>query len=159
MDNLVRGDRNTLKETYEVSEKMAKFIDWCYSLGEEEVRRLVREKIYSLKEEMSKLPKGMKNSSGESWDDRLEPNDGPDQFRHGGDCNLCRKAKYCSTQCRANKLLKHVSTKFLYDCYLENHPEELVKEAANGITPEEVLRKLGVEDAKVGTPNVEQPVS
>lgn len=147
-----------MAETITVSEKMAKLIEWVNGLGEEEVRKMVRERLAMLKEECE-LKKGAPDSEGFKWDDALEINDGNDQWKHGGDCNLCRKAKYCSTQCRANKLLKHVSTKFLYDCYLENHPEELVKEAANGITPEEVLRKLGVEDAKVGTPNVEQPVS
>lgn len=149
MDNLVRGDRNTLRETYEVSEKMAKFIDWCYSLGEEEVRRLVREKIYSLKEEMSKLPKGMKNSSGESWDDRLEPNDGPDQFRHGGDCNLCRRAKYCGTQCKPNKLLKGITTMYLYEKYVDEHPEAMEEDIKKNLTPDDLLRMVGIQDGVV----------
>lgn len=134
-----------MEQTYEVSEKMSKFIDWCYELGEEEVRRRVREKLAALKEERSHFPPGMKNSSGEAWDNRLEPNDDNDQWRHGGDCNLCRRISYCQTKCKANKLLKSITTMFLYDMYVEEHPEALAEDIKKNITPQDLLKAVGVD--------------
>ena len=96
--------------TYQVSEKMAKFIEW--------VNRFV-------------------------WDDALEKNDGVEQWKHGGDCNECRRRGYCLTQCRPNKLLKKITTPFLYAAYLEEHPEIVAEEAKNRITPEDVLKMVG----------------
>ena len=49
------------------------------------------------------------------------------------------------TQCRANKLLKKVTTPFLYRCYVEEHPEAAMEEVGKSITPEDVVAKLGVQ--------------
>lgn len=143
-----------MDNTIRVTEKMAALIQWANDKGEDEVRRLLRERLAMLKEECA-LNHGKPDSDGNKWDDALEPNDGNDQWKHGGDCNLCRKLKYCGTQCRANKLLKKVSTSFLYDCYLQDNPQELMKEAADGMTPEQLLNQMGIENAEVGGANVQ----
>ena len=140
----------------QVTEKMAAFIAWAGSKGEDDLRKLVRDRLMMLKEECA-LKGGHADNDGFKWDDAMEPNDGNDQWKHGGDCNLCRKVKYCSTQCRPNKLLKHVTTPFLYECYLQENPQELVNEAANGLTPEQLLDQMGVDkDATVGEGYVSQ---
>lgn len=131
-----------MDQTITVTEKMAAFVAWANEKGEDEVRKLVRDRLMMLKEECE-LKNGAPDSDGLKWDDALEPNDGNDQWKHGGDCNLCRKIKYCGTQCRANKLLKKVTTPFLYECYLQEHPEEVAKEAAAGLTPEQLAEQIG----------------
>ena len=138
-----------MNEQIVVSEKMARFIEWANSLGEDECRRLVRENINELK----KLPPHMRDKNGFYWDIRLEENDGNDQYRTGGDCTLCKRANYCSKQCGANKALKKVSTPFLYQRYLEAHPEEVAKEVAATMTPDDVLKAVGVQDD--GNPKVD----
>lgn len=140
-----------------VTEKMAALIQWANDKGQDEVRRLIRERLAMLKKECA-LKNGLPDSDGYKWDDALEPNDGGDQWKHGGDCNICRKLDYCNTQCRANKLLKRVSTHFLYECYLQDNPQEVMSEAANGLTPEQLVAQLGADNAKVGDAS-EQPVS
>ena len=127
----------------QVTEKMAAFIAWANEKGEDEIRDLIRDRLYMLKEECSKTANHV-DSDGYKWDDALEPNDGLDQWKHGGDCNLCRKYKYCGTQCRANRLLKKITTPTLYEIYLKEHPEVAAAEASN-ITPEQMLQQLGVQ--------------
>lgn len=135
------------EQQIEVTEKMAKFIDWAYDLGEEEVRRRVREKIMELRD----MPPHTRDKNGFFWDIRLEPNDNFDQYRYGGDCNLCKRKKYCSTQCGANKALKKVTTPTLYQMYLDENPEAAAEEAAATaarMTPEDVLKMVGVADER-----------
>ena len=130
------------EQQIEVTEKMAKFIDWAYDLGEEEVRRRVREKIMELRD----MPPHTRDKNGFFWDIRLEPNDNFDQYRYGGDCNLCKRKKYCSTQCGANKALKKVTTPTLYQMYLDENPEAAATAAR--MTPEDVLKMVGVADER-----------
>lgn len=133
-----------MENTVQVTEQVAAFIDWAKEKGEDEIRRLVRERLAMLKEECSKT-KNHEDSDGFKWDDALEPNDDVNQWKHGGDCNLCRKLPYCKTKCRANKLLKRITTPFLREMYLEEHPEVAAAGAANSITPEQLMQQLGVQ--------------
>ena len=133
-----------MDNTVQVTEKMASFIEWANEKGEEEIRKLIRDRLLMLKEECAKTANHT-DSDGFKWDDALEPNDGVNQWKNGGDCNLCRKLSYCQTQCRPNKLLKQISTQFLYDCYLEEHPEAAAADAAKSITPEQLLQQMGVQ--------------
>lgn len=127
----------------DVNEKMAGFVSWVSGMDQKEIVDMVHEKLKEIKAECAKLPGKQKTAEGYSWDDALEINKGNDQWKHGGDCNFCRKQKYCGTECRANKLLKNIMTSFLYQKYLEASPEQMVKEVAAGMTPDEVLRMVG----------------
>lgn len=45
-----------------------------------------------------------------------------DQWKQGGDCNLCRRAPYCHNKCKAhqekqNKELSEIATKVFTDAY------------------------------------------
>ena len=133
-----------MEQTIQVTEKMAAFIEWANNKGQDEVRRMIRERLGMLKEECAKNG-GRPDSDGYKWDDALEPNDGVDQWKHGGDCNLCRKVDYCMTKCRANKLLKQITTGFLYECYIQENPEVAMSEAAGTVTPDDVMKGLGVQ--------------
>lgn len=137
-----------MAELIQVTEKMAKFIEWAKEKGQDEITRLITERIEMLGKETQRRT-GFKDSDGFVWNDLLEQNDGVEQWKGGGDCNKCRRAKYCKKQCRANRYLKDITTKFLYDMYLMEHPEELAQEAANGLTPDDVLKMAGVDDAHV----------
>lgn len=128
----------------QVTEQMAAFIQWANEKGEDETRRIIRDRLLMLKEECEKTG-GHVDSDGFKWDDALEPNEDVDQWKHGGDCNLCRKINYCNTRCRANKLLRSITTPFLYQCYIEEHPEVAAKEAGKSVTPEDVIKQLGVQ--------------
>lgn len=133
-----------MENTIQVTEKMGKLIDWVNGLGEEETRRRIREKICELRD----MPKNTQDKDGFFWDIRLEPNDNPDQYRHGGDCNLCKRKEYCGTQCGANKALKKITTSLLYQMYMDENPEAAAEEAANRITPQDVLNMVGDKDAE-----------
>lgn len=133
-----------MENTVQVTEKMAAFIEWAQSKGEEEVRKLIRDRLRMLKDECAKTSNHV-DSDGYKWDDALEPNDGNNQWKYGGDCNLCRKLPYCLTKCRPNKLLKKITTPFLYECYLQENPEAVAKEAAGSVTPDDVIKGLGVQ--------------
>ncbi len=132
----------------QVTEKMAKFIDWANAKGQDEITRLINERLAMLKE-ACRLRNGAHDSDGFVWDALLEPNDSTDQWKGGGDCNKCRRLGYCKKQCRANRLLKQVTTPFLYNLYLEDTPEEMVKETADGMTPDMILEQFGVEDSHI----------
>ena len=132
-----------LSEQIEVTEKMAKLIEWANGLGEEEVRARIREKLNEIRD----MPKNTRDKDGFFWDIRLEPNDNNDQYKHGGDCNLCKRKKYCETQCGANKALKKITTPLLYQMYVDENPEAAAEEAAKRITPEDVLKMVGDENA------------
>ena len=129
--------------TIQVTEWMADFIGWVNTKKEEEIRSMIREHLAKIKEE-SEVSKDSHVDDGYKWDDALEPNDGVDQWKHGGDCNLCRKVKFCGTKCRANKLLKKITTPFLYNMYLEENPEAAAKATANGLDSEKLMKQLGV---------------
>lgn len=129
-------------DTITVSEWMAEFIDWAMNKGEDETRQMIREHLAEIKKEYE-TSKGSRIDSGFKWDKALEPNDGADQWKHGGDCNLCRKIDYCATKCRANKLLKKITTPFLYQKYLEENPDAAAKRVA-GMDPESLMKQLGV---------------
>lgn len=129
------------EKTIQVTEKVSKFVEWASNKGQDEIMKMVRERLAMLKEECE-LKNGAPDSDGLKWDDAMEPNDGNDQWKHGGDCNLCRKLQYCNTQCRPNKLLKKVTTPFLYECYLQEHPEEVAQEAAKSISPEDMMKMV-----------------
>lgn len=102
---------------------------------------MVREYLAEIKEK-NETSGESRVDDGFKWDDALEPNDGVDQWKHGGDCNLCRKIKFCGTKCRANRLLKKITTPFLYQKYLEDNPEAVVKNQ-QAINPEELAKQLG----------------
>ena len=130
--------------TVQVTEKMNDFINWANSKGKEEVMGMVHDRLMKLKEHDKNNPH-MKDEDGFVWDNALEPNDGVEQWKHGGDCNKCRKINYCLTKCRANKKLKQVTTPFLYQAYLEEHPEVAAKEAQTSITPEDMLKMVNAQ--------------
>ena len=130
------------EETMQVTEAMADFIEWANEKGQDEVRRMVREHLAELKEKSEKS-KGAHNEDEPAWDKVLEPNDGVDQWKQGGDCNLCRKIDYCGTKCRANRLLKKIITPFLYNKYLEEHPEAAAKNMKN-LDTETLMKQAGV---------------
>lgn len=119
--------------TIQVTEKMANFIGWANAKGQNEVRRIIREHLAEMKEEAQ-----TKGNKVAGWDDALEPNDGNDQWKHGGDCNLCRKGSYCLTKCRANRLLKKVTTPLLYQAYLDENPDA----AASVLDPEKLAQSI-----------------
>lgn len=125
--------------TIQVTEKMGRFVEWANEKGQDEIMRMVSERLAKLKEFDKECPH-MTDPDGFKWDDAMEPNDGKEQWKHGGDCNKCRRLEYCKTQCRANKLLKKITTPFLYDCYLKEHPEEAAKEAAKNLSPEDLAK-------------------
>ena len=133
------------EKTIQVTEWMGDFVKWVYELGEDKVREVVRDHLKELKEHADKT-NNVKDSDGAQWDDALEPNDDVDQWKHGGDCNLCRKIDYCLTKCRPNKLLKKITTPLLYQMYLDENPEAAAKvatEQSKGMTPEQMLGQLG----------------
>lgn len=134
--------------TVQVTESMGDFVQWANDKGQDEIMRIVRERLDELKE-FDKTCPGQKDPNGFKWDAALEPNDDIDQWKHGGDCNKCRKIKYCLTKCRANRLLKQITTPFLYQKYLEEHPEAAAKEAKNSITPEDVLRMVNADGGQL----------
>ena len=39
-----------MENTVQVTEKMAAFVDWAYNKGQDEVRRMIRERLAMLKE-------------------------------------------------------------------------------------------------------------
>ena len=132
------------EQTIQVTEQMADFIGWANTKGQDEVRRMIRERLAEMKAHAKDTNNAHKKDE-EGWDDALEPNDGVDQWKHGGDCNLCRKVDYCMTKCRANRLLKKVTTPFLYQEYLNDVPEAAAKHAsAAGINTEEIIKQAGV---------------
>lgn len=130
--------------TIQVTEQMGDFIGWANAKGQDEIMQMVSERLAKLKEFDRKCPH-MTDPDGFRWDDALEPNENVDQWKHGGDCNKCRKVNYCLTKCRANKLLKRITTPFLYQAYLEEHPEAAAKEAKKSITPEDVLKMVNAQ--------------
>lgn len=119
--------------TVQVTEQMADFIGWANAQGQEKIRGIIRDHLAKMKAEAE-----LKGNQTAGWDAALEPNDGADQWKHGGDCNLCRKAEYCLTKCRANKLLKKVTTPLLYQEYLNDVPEA----AAKAISPEQLAQSI-----------------
>ena len=135
--------------TVQVTETMADFIQWANDKGQEEIMKMVNDRILELKEFGKHYPHGQVDHDGFKWDDALEPNNGVEQWKYGGDCNKCRKVKYCLTKCRPNKLLKQITTPFLYQKYLEEHPEAAAKEVSKSITPEDVLKMVGADEQNV----------
>lgn len=133
-----------MAETIQVTENMGEFIQWANKKGQEEIMRIIRERLAKLKE-WDEQNHHVTDEDGFKWDNALEPNDGNDQWKHGGDCNGCRKIDYCNKQCRANRLLKRITTPFLYQAYLDDHPEAAAKEAVNSITPDDILKMVNAE--------------
>jgi len=131
------------EQTVQVTEQMADFIMWANGKGEDEIRKMIRDRLAELKAH-AEATHNWKERKETGWDDALEPNDGNDQWKHGGDCNLCRKVDYCLTRCRANKLLKSVTTPFLYQAYLADVPEAAAKYGSSGINTEEIMKQAGV---------------
>lgn len=131
-----------MEQTITVTEWMADFIEWAGTKTEDELRKLVRERLEEIKAQ-NETSQESHIDEGYKWDIALEPNDGVDQWKHGGDCTLCRKASYCLTKCRANKLLKKITTPFLYNLYLTEVPEAAAKQVA-GMDPKELLKTMGV---------------
>jgi len=131
-----------MEQTITVTEWMADFIAWAGTKTEDELRKLVRERLAEIKEQ-NETSQESHIDEGYKWDIALEPNDGVDQWKHGGDCTLCRKASYCLTKCRANKLLKKITTPFLYNLYLTEVPEAAAKQVA-GMDPKELLKTVGI---------------
>lgn len=129
--------------TVQVTEWMADFIGWVNTKNESEIRKMIRDRLAEVKKE-SEVSKDSHVDEGYKWDESLEPNDGVDQWKHGGDCNLCRKVDFCGAKCRANKLLKKITTPFLYQMYLEDNPEAAAKATAQGLNTESLMKQLGV---------------
>ena len=130
--------------TLQVNEWMADFIGWVNTKGINEVRDMIREHLAEIKKSNNTSGKSHVDE-GFKWDDALEPNDGVDQWKNGGDCNLCRKVKFCATQCRANKLLKKITTPFLYQRYLDENPEVAAKRQGLSIKPEDVAKMVNAQ--------------
>lgn len=131
-----------VEQTVQVTEGMAEFIEWVASKGEDDVREMIRDWLAELKKHSEDV--GNTHKKGEiGWDAALEPNDGNDQWKHGGDCNLCRKASYCLTKCRANKMLKKFTTPLLYQAYLDDVPEAAAKHSG-AFDNEAMMKQLGV---------------
>lgn len=133
-----------MERTIDVPEWMADFIGWVNAQGEDKIRESVRQRLLEIK--------GQNEKSGESriedgymWKSILEPNDGKEQWKKGGDCTLCRKISYCLKPCRANKLLKKITTPLLYQMYLDENPEAAVKRQGIGIGPEDVARMVAMQ--------------
>ena len=135
-----------IENPIEVTEKMANFIDWCYGIGEEKIREMVRGRLAELKQFSEENARNIKDQDGFVWDPILEPNDGVDQWKHGGDCNLCRKNRYCQTQCRSNRLMKAIIHPFLYQKYIDENPEAAAKEVKDNLTPEKLLEMVGIHE-------------
>ena len=128
--------------TVQVTEPMAAFIGWVNAQGEDDIRKIIREHLAEIKKQ-NEVSKESHVDEGFKWDDALEPNDGVDQWKHGGDCNLCRKCKFCGSKCRANKLLKKITTPFLYQMYLDENPDAAARNVAN-MDPHALAEQLGV---------------
>lgn len=118
-----------IERTVQVSEKMAGLIGWMNVKGRDAVNEMIQERLAEIKKEAEE-----KGNKAAGWDDIMEPSDGADQWKQGGDCNLCRKAEYCGTKCRANKLLKKAVTPYLYQKYIDENPEA----AAKSINPSDL---------------------
>ena len=121
----------------QVTEGMADFIGWAGALGQEKVNGMIREHLAEIRREFEE--KGAMAKNG--WDPIIEPSDGNEQWKQGGDCNLCRRLGYCKKQCRANRELKKITTPFLYDEYLKDCPEAAAKQGI-GMTAEDVVRMV-----------------
>jgi len=131
-----------MEQTITVSEWMADFIAWAGTKSEEELRKMIREHLAEIKEDWE-TSKESHIDDGFKWDPVLEPNDGVEQWKRGGDCTLCRKASYCLKKCRPNRLLKKITTPFLYQQYLTEVPEAEAKQVA-GLDTKTLLSQLGV---------------
>jgi len=120
------------------------FMSWAISKGEEGLRKMVRDHLAEMKESVETARK-----SGEInvtfWDDIIAPSDDRSQWRQGGDCTMCGKKAYCKTKCRANRTLKKATSPFLYQEYLAEYPEAEALIAAKKLTPEQLLKMLGIE--------------
>lgn len=130
------------EKTVQVTEWMADFIGWANVKGEDEIRRMIREYLAELKEK-NETSGDSHVDEGFKWDAALEPNDGNNQWKHGGDCNLCRKVGYCLKSCRPNRLLKKITTPYLYRMYITENPEAVAKNK-EGINSEALMKQLGV---------------
>ena len=128
--------------TITVTEWMADLIKWAEGKGEEELRKMVRGYLAEIKEQ-NEVSKESHVDEGFKWDDALEPNDGNDQWKHGGDCNLCRKEGYCGRKCRAQKLLTKITTPFLYQQYLTENPEAAAKNP-KAFPTEQIMQEAGL---------------
>lgn len=130
-----------VEKTIQVQEWMADFIAWVNARGYNETKKMICERLAEIKEQNQKS-KGSHIDEGFKWDEALEPNDDVNQWEHGGDCNMCRKANYCQTKCRANKLLKKITTPMLYQWYLDENPDAAAKNP-NGVDTESIMRQIG----------------
>lgn len=121
------------------------FMSWAVNIGEEKFRDMVREHLAEMKD-ASESAKNAENAStnGVWWDEIIAPNDGRNQWKQGGDCNLCGKREYCKTECRANRTLKKASSSFLYQKYFEEYPEAKALMSAKRLTPEQLLKMMEI---------------
>lgn len=129
-----------VKQEILVTEQMAEFIAWVEDKGKEYIDNLVRMCLTERKENDGKIVDGKLIK----WDAALEPNDGNDQWKHGGDCNKCRKLAYCKKQCRPNRELKAVTTPYLYADYVKEHPEVIAKYGKKGLDPNQLVKDLNL---------------
>lgn len=134
------------KKTTEGQDKkqIPDFMSWAISIGEEALRKKVRDHLAEMKDSAEAAKKAAE-VNGSWWNDIIEPNDNNDQWKQGGDCNLCKRREYCKTKCRANKYLKRATSPFLYQEYLTEYPEAETLIAAKKLTPEQLLKMLGIE--------------
>ena len=128
--------------TIQVTEQMAAFIGWANTKGQDEIRKMVRDYLAEIKEQ-NETSGESRVDEGFKWDNALEPNDNLNQWEHGGDCNLCRKASFCGRKCRANRLLKKIITPFLYQKYLDENPDAAAL-GVKSMDPETLMKQLGV---------------
>ena len=142
---MVRNGGETVEDVT-LTGKMADFVAWTQAQGKDTVTKMIREHLEMLKAEYANVPF---NKDGFRWDDILTPNDGSDQWKQGGDCNYCRREPYCKKQCRANRELKKVATPFLYEQFLADNPEDMVKSAHDSLTPDKLLDQLGIEHEEI----------
>ena len=129
-------------KTITVVDWVADFIKWAEEKGQDALRSMVRSYLLEIKAQ-NEVSQESRIDEGFKWDDSLEPNDGSDQWKHGGDCNLCRRENYCGRQCRANKLLKKLSTPFLYQQYLNENPEAAAKNP-KAFPTEQIMKENGL---------------
>lgn len=130
-----------VEQTVQVTEEMAAFIEWANQKGIDEVRKIIRDKIDDLRNRQEKA-RYIPDEDGLIYDPLLEESDSTDQWKGGGDCNKCRRVNYCLKKCRANRLLKAISTPALYKVYLAEHPEVIAKGIAHSIKAEDVARMV-----------------
>lgn len=69
-----------------------------------------------------------------------------EQWKSGGNCNQCRKTKYCKTRCTQNKkLAKKLAEEALWKAFNNQAPVKVFKQMEETVGKEsEVLSNMGI---------------